>query len=536
MASRLLTNAVPGDRSQQNLATKVRFVNAYVAFTADFDAIFLGVIEVKQLTAFLFFLSATLAFSQDSPGNQPQSIPLTVPAGVPLRLYLTKRVPKRMDAPVEAKLAEPVYSFDREVIPSGTQAIGHVSRLESVSKWQRARAILGGDFTPLHVAQIQFTSLVLPDGREIPARTIPSEGLNSLLPVRPPRRRTQNVQSAGGLVDASKQKIKDQANAQIDRIRSLPDLVRGTDKKEWLSDYLLSRLPYHPQYVRSRTRFNAELSAALNFGSEAVTPGSMALLGSQPAAGSVVHARLLTALDSASSMQGQKVEAVLEQPLFSADHKLILPEGTQVDGSVVVAKKAGWFHHAGRLRFNFQNVALPQEAGLLASPQTSAPSQTTEGHEEKKLELRTQGMLTAAEGDKAPLKVDSEGGVQATESKTRFIGTAVALLVSRAAADNDPIRAPSSGGVRGAIIGRSQNVGGRTLGGGLGFGLLGTIAAQSSRTVGAAFGYYGLAWSVFSTVVARGPEVQFDKNAVIDIGFNARVSKPESDSPVAKHK
>jgi hypothetical protein len=337
-------------------------------------------------------------------------------------------------------------------------------------------------------------------------------------------------------VDASKQKIKDQANAQIDRIRSLPDLVRGTDKKEWLSDYLLSRLPYHPQYVRSRTRFNAELSAALNFGSEAVTPGSMALLGSQPAAGSVVHARLLTALDSASSMQGQKVEAVLEQPLFSADHKLILPEGTQVDGSVVVAKKAGWFHHAGRLRFNFQNVALPQEAGLLASPQTSAPSQTTEGHEEKKLELRTQGMLTAAEGDKAPLKVDSEGGVQATESKTRFIGTAVALLVSRAAADNDPIRAPSSGGVRGAIIGRSQNVGGRTLGGGLGFGLLGTIAAQSSRTVGAAFGYYGLAWSVFSTVVARGPEVQFDKNAVIDIGFNARVSKPESDSPVAKHK
>jgi hypothetical protein len=57
---------------------------------------------------------------------------------------------------------------------------------------------------------------------------------------------------------------------------------------------------------------------------------------------------------------------------------------------------------------------------------------------------------------------------------------------------------------------------------------LGTIAAQSSRNVGAALGYYGLAWSVFTTVVARGPEVHFDKNAVVDIGLNSRTNKPES--------
>ena len=68
----------------------------------------------------------------------------------------------------------------------------------------------------------------------------------------------------------------------------------------------------------------------------------------------------------------------------------------------------------------------------------------------------------------------------------------------------------------------------------MGFGLLGTIAAQSSRTVGAALGYYGLAWSVFSTVVARGREVQFDKNAVVDIGFNTRESKPDSGSAAPK--
>ena len=490
---------------------------------------------MKQATALLFCAFATFAFSQDFKSDQPQSIPLTVPAGVPLRLYLTKRVSKRVDAPVQAKLAGPVYAFDREVIPSGTQAIGHVSRLQSVSKWERMRAILGGDFTPLHVAQIEFTSLVLPDGREMQLHTVSSAGLNSLLPLRPPKQRNPNAQSTGGVVGTTKQQVKDQTTAQIDRIKSIPDLVRGTNKKEWLSDYLMSRLPYHPQYVRSRTRFDAELAAPLNFGSEALAPDALALVGTQPAAGSVVHARLLTPLDSGISTQGQKVEAVLDQPLFSAEHKLILPEGTHVEGSVVLAKKAGWFHRSGRLRFNFQNLELPEVAQLQSSPSTTAPSQAPKAAEEKKLQIRTQGTLAAAEGDKAPLKVDSEGGVQATESKTRFIGTAVALLVARAAGDNDPVRAPSTGGSRGAIIGQNPNVVGRTLGGGLGFGLLGTIAAQSSRNVGAALGYYGLAWSVFSTVVARGPEVQLDKNAVVDIGFNTRASKPESGGAAAKH-
>jgi hypothetical protein len=383
------------------------------------------------------------------------------------------------------------------------------------------------------VAEVEFTSLVLPGGREVKVQTVASAGLNSFFSARSGKKADPTAQTSGGVMSGAKQKVKDQANAQIDRIKGIPDLVRGTDKKEWVSDYLLSRLPYHPQYVRSKTRFDAELAAPLAFGSEAVTPDSL-VLGSQPAAGSVVHARLLATLDSGISPQGEKVEAVLEQPLFSAEHKLIFPEGTRVEGSVVMVKRAGWFHHAGRLRFTFQRLELPEVAGLLAPPPTAAPATAPRVEEEKKLQVRTEGTLAAAEGDKAPLKVDSEGGVKATESKTRFIGTAVALLVARAAGDNDPVRAPSIGGTRGAIIGQKANVGGRTLGGGLGFGLLGTIAAQSSRSVGAALGYYGLAWSVFSTVVARGPEVHFDKDAVVDIGLNSRTSKSENPANTPK--
>jgi hypothetical protein len=73
-----------------------------------------------------------------------------------------------------------------------------------------------------------------------------------------------------------------------------------------------------------------------------------------------------------------------------------------------------------------------------------------------------------------------------------------------------------------ATGGANGNISGRTLGGGLGFGMLGSAVSQSSKYVGMAFGYYGLAWSVYSNVIARGGEVKFDKNAMMDIKFGAR--------------
>ena len=51
---------------------------------------------------------------------------------------------------------------------------------------------------------------------------------------------------------------------------------------------------------------------------------------------------------------------------------------------------------------------------------------------------------------------------------------------------------------------------------------MGAAAAQSSNYVGMAFGYYGMAWSVYSNVIARGAEVEFNRNAVVDIRFGAR--------------
>ena len=423
-------------------------------------------------------------------------------------MYLTHRISKKPNAQVEAKLLEPLFAFDREVIPAGTIVQGTVSRVQPVRKWLRAKAILNGDFTPLRNADVEFTTLILPGGKTLPLHTLATEGLTSLYvePSKSKRRKARMQTQNGGILGTAKQTARDRLNAAINsRTYGIADIVRGPNKKEKLADFFWAKLPYHPQYVRRGTRFDAPLRDPLEFGSETIASVDFAETGSQPAKDSIARVRLLTSLDSATAKQGDPVEAVVAAPLFSADHKLVLPEGTRLTGTVVMAKRARSFHRPGQLRFNFQQIVMPADAEKLRS---TAPTFAL---------MKTQATVESAEasGD-APVKVDQEGGVKAQESKTRFIAPVISLLLASRAADNDAGRNHNVNGSS------ESNVGGRTLGGGLGFGLLGAAASQSSKFVGMAFGYYGLAWSVYSNVIARGGEVEFDKNAMMDIRFGER--------------
>jgi hypothetical protein len=455
-------------------------------------------------------LLSAMEAEQAEGGDEAPKVPLSVPSGAPLRLYLTKKVSKRAGAPVEGKMLEPVFAFDKEVVPAGSVVTGKVSHVEPVGKRLRFRAIVNGDFTPLRNAQVEFDSLTLPDGSKLPLHTVAVMGLNSIY-TEPSTKKKKNPKAQpqsqnGGILGTAKQTAKDRINAAINsRSRGIVDIVRGPNKKEKLVDFLWAKLPYHPQYLRHGMRFDAPLRDALQFGTEPLKVGDLAELGMQPSADSVVRARLLTALDSATAKKGEAVEAVVAAPLYSANHKLVLPEGTRLVGTVTAAKKARSFHRAVQLRFNFQKIELPVEVANL-KPAGTAPAT-----------LKTQATLEAAEGSgPAPIKVDSEGGVQAQETKTRFIAPLISLVLASRAADNGDHHDEV------AKAGGNGNISGRTLGGGLGFGLIGSAVSQSSRYVGMAFGYYGLAWSVYSAVVTTGGEVQFDKNAMMDIRFGAR--------------
>src|SRR5437867_5305189 len=98
-------------------------------------------------------------------------IPLVVDKGFPLQLYLTENLDFKQNGSVHATIAEPVYAFDREVIPSGTEVEGKITGFQKAGRWKRISAMLGGDFTPIRQPQITFHSLVLPNGNRISIET-----------------------------------------------------------------------------------------------------------------------------------------------------------------------------------------------------------------------------------------------------------------------------------------------------------------------------------------------------------------------------
>jgi hypothetical protein len=89
-----------------------------------------------------------------------------------------------------------------------------------------------------------------------------------------------------------------------------------------LKRYGEAQLPVHAQYIPVGTVYFAELNARLDFGTEMMTPEMASSIGGPLPPGSVVHARLVTPLTSATSQRGEAVEAVLSEPLLGGDHSM----------------------------------------------------------------------------------------------------------------------------------------------------------------------------------------------------------------------
>jgi hypothetical protein len=454
---------------------------------------------------------------------QNVAIPLTVDPGVPLRLYLTQRLSMRVGEAATAKVIEPVYVFDRMVIPAGAEVSGHVARLDPVSKMAQTQSILGGNFTPLHRALVEFTEVRFADGRTLPIHTESAIGLPTIYePPKPPKPKKQSntnkpAPTQSPLRELASTEVKQEINAQINaqlnsRTYGLGSLVRGPNKKERLGDFLWAKSPYRPQFYRRGTRFDVLFADKLDFGNASIPVDSLHDLGSSATLDRAAQVRFVSCVSSATAKVGDPVEAILSQPLTDGA-KLILPEGTHLSGAVRQVRSARWLHRAGRLRFTFDQVKLPATVGSLPS----APPE------------RSEARLEVAETDpSAAVKIDSEGSAKATESKTRLIRPFVAGIIAVKAMDNDTGKATSAGG------NGSGNAGGLALGGFSGFGLLGVAASQLSSAAGSAFGMYGLAVSIYSNVLSRGHEVEFKEHSSMQIRFGPRPVQGRTDDKVAK--
>jgi len=419
-------------------------------------------------------------------------IALVVAAGRPLRVRLNDRVAiEHVGQIVTATVVDPVYAYDRVVIPPGTTVTGHIARLESPSRWSRARAMLGGDFTPRRTPVVQFDTLVLSDGTAMPITTVVGAGREHLT-----MSTTTAASKTSGVVERGKEAAKSRAKEAIAQVkRRVHDAiatVKAPGKMQRIKEAAIAQLPYHPQYLLAGTFYTAELVTPVSFGDVAAAEGASA--DSRPSPQSVLTARLVTPLDSAKTPKGTPMQAVLTEPVFSADHRLIFPEGTTLDGEVTFAQCAAPMHRNGQLRFLIEHVRAPEReaARLLASMYA----------------------VEAVQDDR--LVVDDEGGAHATSSKTRFIAPALAVMSLHAAAEQHHRRFDNDADDDEPVVGQA-NRGGRGVAGWFGFGLIGAGLGQLSRPVAIAFGVYGAARSTYSSVFGKGRDVVFPVNTLIRV-------------------
>ncbi len=420
----------------------------------------------------------------------PPSIDLLVPAGTPLKVALDQEVRVRhVGQVVHGKLTEPVYSFDKLVIPAGSEVTGKVTALGEVPKIRRAMAALDADFSPPRRVQIEFTELGLPDGRKLPLQTVVSPGSLGVLQFVPATNK-QSSSSSGGVASRKVSEARQQARDQWESVKKQ---LHEPGKMHRLKRLAIDQLPYRPQYIDAGTGFNADLQSPLRFGSEALKPEMVSAIGEPPPYGSVVHALLVTPLNSATSKKSDLVDAVISQPLMVSD-KLLLPEGSHLQGTILQVRPARRLGRNGQLRIVFHQVAPPDGV-------------------EQKVEASLEG-VEVAKGEH--LTLDAEGGAKVTAPRTRYLttGIAIALAASSVAPDRDAGTAGQSGGE----LGKSGATGAS------GFKLIGLIAgiATRSRGLSQVMGIYGAGISIYSHFLARGRDVVYPKDMSMLVGLGTR--------------
>jgi len=430
------------------------------------------------------------ATSQTLASATPVSIiALKIPAGTPLRIQLDEKVRiKTPGQPVTGKLVETVYAFDQPVIPAGSVVTGRVAKIEPIAKWKRAQSYMNANLTPPHGYQLDFDSVILPGGEHRKLLTTVSPGMAEVV----------------HLVASTDQKKKNIASRKADeakheaeaKVHDTIDEIKAPGKMDRLKQMILAQSPYRRQYLQPGMRFSAVLNEPLDFGKTTRTQEELSQLGQAPPSDSLLHARLVEEVSSATATRGAPVTAVLTEPLYSPDRHLLLPAESHIEGEVIQAKPAGKLHHNGDLRVIFNRIATPE--GVIQP---------------------MQGSLEGLEADRAAgLKLDEEGGAHATDSKTRYLSTGLAILMAAAASRPD---------VEHGTTDTAGDPSVRAGAGVSGYGFSGSLITLAARSqpVSIGFAAYGAGYSLYRNFLSRGKEVIFVKNTPMEIGFSAAHSE-----------
>ena len=447
------------------------------------------------IAAAILAASPSGAYAQDDHAAVPaELVELVVEAGRPLRVALDERVNvKRVGQPVEGTLIDPLYSYDRAVVPAGTKVRGHVTALEPFTKKETAESFAAGQFGPRNRVVVGFDALVLGEGHVVPIHTAVNRSADRLTisasPDDAPERGGDHDRT--GIVDQGREAVAQARRDALRKAHAALDAIRQPAKMDRAKAAVISRLPYHPQYLMKGSVYDAQLLEALDFGSASATAAAPA--GSVPAPNSVLNARLATPLDSSKVKRGDRVEAIVTEPVFSAEHYLILPEGSRLIGEVTVAKESRHWHRSGQLRFLFESVQPPKQdiARMLAS------------------------LYSVQVADAGAVAIDEEGGTRGHESNTRFIAPALAVLALTASTHHEERRFDhdaddSTPGPAGSPLSRG-------VGGFFGWSIAGAVVSQVWHPAGIALAAVGVARTTYTAVIAKGHDVTFPADTIIQV-------------------
>jgi hypothetical protein len=470
---------------------------------------------MKRILTFAVIVTVSCAIggAAQVPDTIPINVALTVPAGAPLNVELEKTLPiKKAGERIEGRVTQPVYVFDKVVIPAGSEVLGRITRVEGVPRKRRALAIANGNFSPLRSADLEFDTLVLPGGEQVRMQTAVSQGPFRLLHLVAGGQKQGSKSQIKGRLDEARQQVKAQEKQTI-------EMVKAPGKMKRIERALSAQLPYHKQNLPRGTHLVAVLKAPLSLGTEECPAAELKGIGKPIPPDSLVRARLVTGLSSATSPEGSKVEAVISQPLFSPKHELILPEGTRLEGEVTRVQPARRLARSGRLRFDFRRMELPKD---FVRPEVAT----------ERVDAGIEGVDVLSSSH---IKLDKEGGAKAVASKTRFIMPAIDVLLATSSFDTDSrLRSAQENatGDAGAATGGAVR-------GAAGFGLVGSLVGLIARSqpVSAAFAFYGAGWSVYSHLIARGSDVTFPVNTTLEIQLGTHnESKPAQSKTSAPKK
>ncbi len=262
---------------------------------------------------------------------------------------------------IEGKLAQDVYSGDRELFPAGSRV-----RL-TVDKLARRRRVPNDHwpwvvnvFTPRHENYPTFQSAVisLPEGKEVPLR-VSLIFINRETEVRAQAKTKKADHQAAGT-----------ATQPADASAGPTPLPTQTESKDAASKNAGSGK------TEARNKGVFVILEAANPTETSAVPGESSSSGASPdsvtlASGTRAKIILLGGVSASKSRPGDSFQARLVEPV-RLDSKVVLPEGTLLGGKVVTRTPPRMLSRAGSLLLSFTDLTLPGRAGVPAVASVTA--------------------------------------------------------------------------------------------------------------------------------------------------------------------